>query len=161
MFWSTKASISCSTLSVVVTCELADLASSPTYLYSIGGGLKPGEHGLEILRPTVPKHPGAGAASPGAALLRTSMPVSRFTKSCSKPLAPSPSWGPAPDTSMQEAPCDRPSAPSVTRTRASHASDVGSSDMGVPPWLGHPHLQHTTPPRAGMGMWSGAPQTDE
>jgi hypothetical protein len=38
MFWSIEASISCNNLSVAVTHEHADFASSPTSLQLMGGG---------------------------------------------------------------------------------------------------------------------------
>jgi hypothetical protein len=117
MFWLTEASISCRILSAVATNEHPDSASSPTRLQSIGGGGKsrePDRCSPDTTGPMVPKDPAAGAASLGAPLLGTSMSVPRFTKSRSKPTMP----------------CDEPLAPGVTRTGASRASDLGSSDVG-------------------------------
>jgi hypothetical protein len=113
----TEARISCRILSTVATYEHLDSASSPTRLQSIGGGGKPRELDRcspNTTGPVVPKDPGAGAASLRAALPGTSMLVPRFTKSRSKPPVA----------------CDEPSAPGITRTGASHASDLGSSNAG-------------------------------
>jgi hypothetical protein len=45
MFWWTKDSVSCSSLSTVATCKHVDYASSPTHLQLMGGGGKPREPG--------------------------------------------------------------------------------------------------------------------
>jgi hypothetical protein len=132
MFRSTEANISCSNLSIAVTCEHTDSASSPTCLQSIGTCRKPGEPSRsspDNTRPVVPMDPGGGTASPGATLPGTLMPAPRLTKSHNKPLTSSLSWGPTPSTSTQAMPCDTPSTPGITRTGASHASDVGSSNI--------------------------------
>jgi hypothetical protein len=117
MFRLTEASISCRILSAVVTYEHRNSDSSPTHLQSIGGGGKlrePDKCSPDTTGPVVPKGPGAGAASLEAGLPGTSMLVPRFTKSRSKPPVA----------------CDEPSAPGITRTGASHASDLGSSNAG-------------------------------
>jgi hypothetical protein len=67
MFELTEVSVSCSNLSVVVTCEHTDSALSPTCLQSIGGGGKLGEHGRcspNTLGPAVPKTRGLGPHHP-------------------------------------------------------------------------------------------------
>jgi hypothetical protein len=92
MFRSIDASISYKNLSMMVTCEHADSASSPTRLQSIGGGGKPGEPhrcNPNTLEPAVPKDPGVAAASPGAALQGTFMSVLRFTECHNNPPASS------------------------------------------------------------------------
>jgi hypothetical protein len=96
MFWWTDATISCSNISMAVTCEHADSASSPTRLQLMGGGgepREPGKYNLDIPRPTVLEDPGARAASPGATLLGMPTPVPRTTKSCNELMALSPSRG--------------------------------------------------------------------
>jgi hypothetical protein len=101
MFWWTKASISCSNLSMAVTYEHVDSTSSPTCLQSMGRGREPREpsnHNSDILGPSALEDLGDGASSPRVALLRTLAPALRITKSCSKLLTSSPSRGLAPTT---------------------------------------------------------------
>jgi hypothetical protein len=131
MFLPTEANVSCSNLSAAATCEHMDYALSPTHLQSIGGGDKSGEP--DRCSPDTPRlvaleDPGARVTSPRVALLRTSMSLPRLTKSHSKLLASSLSWGSTPSTSTLVMPYDVPSSPSITRTHASCASNVGSSD---------------------------------
>jgi hypothetical protein len=133
MFWSTEASVSCNNLSMVATYEHVDTTSCPTRLQLIGGGRKPGELDRcspHSPRPTMPKDPRAGVASPRAPLLGISMSTPRLTKSHSKPPVSSLSCGSAPSTSTQVAPYDGPSAPSIIRADSSRASDVGPSNAG-------------------------------
>jgi hypothetical protein len=85
---STEASVSCSNLSAAADYEHADSASSPTHLQSIGGGRKTGDPercSPDTPRPVVPKDLGDGAASPGAALLGTSMLASHHTNPAASP----------------------------------------------------------------------------
>jgi hypothetical protein len=58
------------------------------------------------------------------------MPAPCITKSHSKPLVSSLSWGSAPSTSMLAAPYGAPLALGISSTSACHASDVGCSDAG-------------------------------
>jgi hypothetical protein len=107
MFWSTEASISCNDLSMMMTHEHANSASSPTYLQLMGRGRKlgePGRYSPDTLGPAAFEDPQAGATSPGVALLRTPVWALHITKSSSKLPASSPSWGPIPSTSTPAAP---------------------------------------------------------
>jgi hypothetical protein len=131
MFRSTEANVSCNNLSTVVTHEHVNSTSSPTCLQLIGGGGMPGESDRsspDTPGPAVSEDAGAGTASPEVALLGTPVTAPRITQSCSNPLVSSLDWGPAPSTLTLAVPSDAPSAPSISHTGTSRASDVGSSD---------------------------------
>jgi hypothetical protein len=118
MFWSTEASISCNNVSVVVTCEYVDSATSSTHLQLISEGGKLGEPGwysLDTLGLAAPEDPGAGATSPGTALPGRPASVLCITKSRSK----------LPTTSMPMAPCVAQPAPCTLGTHA-------TTDRGKP-----------------------------
>jgi hypothetical protein len=113
LFWWTEASAACSNLSVAVTCQHTNSASSPIHLQLMGEGGEPGEHckhNLDIPGPLAFEDPGVAAVSPGEALPETPAPVARSTKSYSKLPTSSPSQGPAPTTSMSADPCNAPPA---------------------------------------------------
>jgi hypothetical protein len=96
MFRWTEANISYSNLSVVVTCEHGDSASSPTRLQLMGGGRESGEpnkYSPDIPVPMALEDPRAGAASPRATLSGTPAPAPCTTKSCNKLPMLSPSRG--------------------------------------------------------------------
>jgi hypothetical protein len=96
MFRWTEASVSCSNLSVAAIYKHTDSASSITRLQMMGGDEEPGEPGKyspDIIGLTVLEDLGAGAASPGVALLKMPALVLFTTKSCNKPLVLSPSRG--------------------------------------------------------------------
>jgi hypothetical protein len=106
MFWWTKASISCSKLSEVATCEHTESTSSPTHFQLIGRSEKPGEHSKHS--PNIPgplKNPGARDASHEVALLETPVLVLHATKSYSELSMSSLSRGPAPTPSWPVVPC--------------------------------------------------------
>jgi hypothetical protein len=85
---------------------------------------------LDTLGPVDLEDPGAGAASPGAALLGTPMPAPRITKSCSEPPVSLFGWGSAPSTSTLAATSNAPSTLDISCTDASHSFDVGSFNTG-------------------------------
>jgi hypothetical protein len=80
MFRLPEASVSCSNLFTVATCEHVDSASSTTRLQLISGGAKP-----DTPRLAMPEDLGAGAVLPEASLLGTSMLAPHLTKSRMKP----------------------------------------------------------------------------
>jgi hypothetical protein len=119
MFWWTEASISCSNLSAVATNEHADSVSSPTWLQLMGGCeelRELGKYSPDTPRPVPPDDPGAGAASPGAALPETPALVLRATKSHSKFLASSQSRGATPTSLTLAVPYDVPPALGTSNT---------------------------------------------
>jgi hypothetical protein len=107
MFWQAEACISRINLSVMVTYEHVDFASSSTRLQLIGRGGAPGEPGKyspDTPELTVLKDLGAGAASPGVALPGTPALAPCTIKSYNKLLMLSPSRGPVSTTSTLAAP---------------------------------------------------------
>jgi hypothetical protein len=96
----------------------------------MGGAEKLGDldrYSLDTLRPMTPEDPGAGAVSPGAALLGTPASVQCITKSRSKLSTSSPSSGLVPTTSTPVAPYEAPPAPSTTPSRGKLMVTTASS----------------------------------
>jgi hypothetical protein len=107
MFQSTEAGISCNNLSIAVTYDHVDSASSPHLPLVNGRDKKIGErdrYNTDTLRPVALEDSGAGNTSPRAALLVTPMPVAP----CETP--------PTPDTPSTGATTSR-GEPGVTTAR--------------------------------------------
>jgi hypothetical protein len=84
MFRLTKASISHSNLSTMVTCEHVSIALSSTYLNLISGDEEPrypGRSRLTAPGPAAPEDSEVGIASPGAVLPGIPRPVPHTPKS--------------------------------------------------------------------------------